>query len=331
MSFHDGGTGFSNPVIGGDGELVIDDVHSRGYANGVSGWSIRRDGSAEFNQVLIRGTMTARDGFNEVRVSAQDAPWTNSPAVTLNPDLPTYAPGLVQAHNIGGSVGQLNIRSPYPVKPDLSADGDAAFVILKSDVRGTTSGRSIELQADTVSFTGGATAVFNGGDVSLQNNSGIGIDQGHILMDSGSITLFGNNARGDLNVNNGDINMAAGLIRAGIDGLVPVTFVNGWGNFGGQFADCCFAKRPDGFGVLTGVASGGTTTHGTAITKLPVDYIPEDTHVFTVTGTGGRHAQIAVRGFSAGAVEQGNVVIQSPDAGLTWFSFGGVEWPLPTF
>src|SRR5690606_5921104 len=95
MNLHDRGTGLSNPVIGGDGELVIDDVHSRGYANGVSGWSIRRDGSAEFNQVLIRGTMTAQDGFDEVRISAQDPPWTNSPAVTLNPDLPTYAPGLV--------------------------------------------------------------------------------------------------------------------------------------------------------------------------------------------------------------------------------------------
>lgn len=47
---------FSNPVVGGEGgELVRDSIKSRNFQTGVSGWIIRRDGSAEFNNVLIRG------------------------------------------------------------------------------------------------------------------------------------------------------------------------------------------------------------------------------------------------------------------------------------
>lgn len=64
MSFPHGEIGFRNPVIGGDGELVIDNIHSRNYVAGVSGWEIDRDGSAEFNDVTVRGEfeITGADG-----------------------------------------------------------------------------------------------------------------------------------------------------------------------------------------------------------------------------------------------------------------------------
>lgn len=68
MSFTNASTGFQNPVIAGSGELVIDDIHSRAYTPGVAGWSINRDGSAEFNDVTIRGDLS---------LSAQYAPVTS--------------------------------------------------------------------------------------------------------------------------------------------------------------------------------------------------------------------------------------------------------------
>lgn len=55
MTFPQNQIGFMNPVIAGDGELVVDNIHSRGYIAGVSGWEIGRDGSAEFNNVTVRG------------------------------------------------------------------------------------------------------------------------------------------------------------------------------------------------------------------------------------------------------------------------------------
>ena len=46
---------FSNPVVGGlFGELIRAAIRSPNYVTGVSGWTINRDGSAEFNNVTIR-------------------------------------------------------------------------------------------------------------------------------------------------------------------------------------------------------------------------------------------------------------------------------------
>lgn len=53
---------FSNPITGGQGTLVRPAIKSPDYVPGVSGWSINRDGSAEFNDLDIRGVFTG-DSF----------------------------------------------------------------------------------------------------------------------------------------------------------------------------------------------------------------------------------------------------------------------------
>lgn len=47
--------GFVNPILGGGGALVRAAVKSPNFLTGVSGWTIKRDGSAEFNNLVIRG------------------------------------------------------------------------------------------------------------------------------------------------------------------------------------------------------------------------------------------------------------------------------------
>ncbi len=47
---------FSNPITGGQGALVRPAIKSPNYITGVSGWTIKKDGSAEFNNLTIRGT-----------------------------------------------------------------------------------------------------------------------------------------------------------------------------------------------------------------------------------------------------------------------------------
>lgn len=50
---------FENPVVAGEGGVLIREaVQSPDFVTGVSGWIIRRDGSAEFNNVLIRLDLT---------------------------------------------------------------------------------------------------------------------------------------------------------------------------------------------------------------------------------------------------------------------------------
>lgn len=49
---------FGNPIVG-DEDLIRSGIRSPGYVAGVSGWRIAQDGSAEFNNVTVRGTLAA--------------------------------------------------------------------------------------------------------------------------------------------------------------------------------------------------------------------------------------------------------------------------------
>jgi len=51
--------GFNNPIIGGGGTLVYPSIHSPDYVMGVSGWTINKDGTVEFNNGIFRGQLTA--------------------------------------------------------------------------------------------------------------------------------------------------------------------------------------------------------------------------------------------------------------------------------
>src|SRR5512138_1081475 len=51
--------GFENPVVGGTA-LRIPAIQSPGFTPGSAGWIVRIDGSAEFNNVVIRGSTTTQ-------------------------------------------------------------------------------------------------------------------------------------------------------------------------------------------------------------------------------------------------------------------------------
>lgn len=53
---------FNNSIVGGVGTLIRQWLRSPNYVAGVSGWTINRDGSAEFNNVTIRGNLET-EGF----------------------------------------------------------------------------------------------------------------------------------------------------------------------------------------------------------------------------------------------------------------------------
>jgi hypothetical protein len=48
-------SGCSNPLVGGGGALVYPSIHSPGFIHSIAGWTINKNGSAEFNNVVIRG------------------------------------------------------------------------------------------------------------------------------------------------------------------------------------------------------------------------------------------------------------------------------------
>ena len=46
--------GFNDPLVGGGGVLVYPSIHSPNFVAGSTGWSINKDGTAEFNSLTIR-------------------------------------------------------------------------------------------------------------------------------------------------------------------------------------------------------------------------------------------------------------------------------------
>lgn len=55
------GMPFGDPVTGAGGVLVIPSIHSPNFVHNTSGWSIGQDGSAEFNNLTVRGTFYGTD------------------------------------------------------------------------------------------------------------------------------------------------------------------------------------------------------------------------------------------------------------------------------
>jgi hypothetical protein len=53
--------GFNNPIIGGGGALVYPSIHSPGFEHLIQGWSVNKDGSAEFQDLTLRGTFNGND------------------------------------------------------------------------------------------------------------------------------------------------------------------------------------------------------------------------------------------------------------------------------
>jgi hypothetical protein len=55
--------GFTNPILGGLGTLIRAAIRSPNYVAGLAGWSINKDGSAEFNNLVSRGDFLSISNF----------------------------------------------------------------------------------------------------------------------------------------------------------------------------------------------------------------------------------------------------------------------------
>jgi hypothetical protein len=96
---------FNNPIVGSQGALIRDAIRSRNYVAGVSGWSINKDGFAEFNNVAINGgELLINDPVTGDTVASIDNAGTAS-FQDLN---------VVNSPSIGGLDFQTEIIDPLP-------------------------------------------------------------------------------------------------------------------------------------------------------------------------------------------------------------------------
>jgi hypothetical protein len=138
---------FGNPILAGV-YLVREAIRSPDYSPGVSGWSINRDGSAEFADVDLRGPLllTGPNGsFVWIVLAGSNA------AMQLNPPDASgvsYAPAQIIALNTGGSD-----KRPYLTieSPKISPAGSKAFLDLLG-VGVTSPATKASLLADEIRF-----------------------------------------------------------------------------------------------------------------------------------------------------------------------------------
>jgi hypothetical protein len=170
---------FSNPIVGGT-TLIRPAIHSPDYVEGVSGWSVNKDGTAEFNDVTFRGEAQSanyvpgvsgwkldQDGdaeFNsiEIRSTGTEVPITigadNRPQVKIatNSNLgeiffPTNRP--VENQIAGMLAGALNSGLPNEAAtlqiqgPTVDGATDRAFIFVNSQNNDGSSNANINLRA----------------------------------------------------------------------------------------------------------------------------------------------------------------------------------------
>lgn len=116
---------FGNPIVAGS-ELVREAIRSKGFVTGVSGWRIARDGSAEFSNVVVRGSLAVGtiDGdlvfTNNGRIlTSASGPRVEirsgfyGAAVTFHHKTGDVFPAYIQS-DPEGTGGRLTISGPVP-------------------------------------------------------------------------------------------------------------------------------------------------------------------------------------------------------------------------
>lgn len=108
---------FSNSILAGT-TLVRDAIRSPNYVAGTSGWSVNKNGSAEFNDVVVRGIVDAVAATGaEVKIDPSLAIIQLWPA----PGPGTYRYGAIEAIT-SGTQAELSLRAPQPLAGGPFAD-----------------------------------------------------------------------------------------------------------------------------------------------------------------------------------------------------------------
>ncbi len=99
--------GFNNPIIGGGGSLAYPAIHSPNFVTGSAGWTINKDGSAEFSDLTIRGGFWIVDSSGEFQYNGTPAAnnliFSNTDAAGTDSHGNAYLAGTVNYGVVSGT------------------------------------------------------------------------------------------------------------------------------------------------------------------------------------------------------------------------------------
>lgn len=123
---------FSNGIVGGSDELVRDGIQSRGFVSGSTGWRIARDGSAEFNNVTVRGSFQIGNSPSPPNAYIRGEVLAGIPTIAIYDG--THAdPARIRGYDIGGAGGLvLDTGSALAEQTTLALGGNVAELIYEN-------------------------------------------------------------------------------------------------------------------------------------------------------------------------------------------------------
>ncbi|HYH03262.1 MAG TPA: right-handed parallel beta-helix repeat-containing protein, partial [Bacillota bacterium] len=108
------------------------------------------------------------------------------------------------------------------------------------------------------------------------------------------------------------------------DNWHPLSLLNSWVDFGGEYNTSGYCKDQSGRVYLKGFIKGGTTNAGTVLFNLPIGYRPKNRYSIATLSNGGGTATPCVIDISV----NGNVQIGAYAVGNTWLALDGICFSL---
>lgn len=163
---------FSNPIVGGT-TLIRPAIHSPDFVTGVSGWSINKDGSAEFNDVVIRGGSVV--GGTSLYYNGTPAAGTLIMSISANAGVDEFGNSYPAGVTVFATTGTVNI------------DMADAEILWESN-----SGASIAIIAGAATVTetftpppqSGGTVTYDGGAIGTTISSELGANTPSVFIQS---------------------------------------------------------------------------------------------------------------------------------------------------
>lgn len=301
---------FRNPIVGGN-KLIREAIESPGYVTGVSGWSIRRDGSAEFNEIVVRGDLespnydpgvagwhldgsgsaelndaTVRgeliveddEGKIEILVDEQ------RPRIRLwNAALDNYSEIFV-LDDLDPEDASLSVRTgTYPSSIVVGVDVRGRLFMLNPNGSGGFLGY---VREDTQAQVGGHF-VFTEQAAFIRALKGDGtlITSMFVSNTNGQISMRG--STDTLSLNGPDIRIggpaADGYIHVNNEDWTALNFAGSSWSSSGSPADAAYKLFPDGRIHFRGRIEGGSVAAGQLLFTMPSGYRPEKQGRWTCT------------------------------------------------
>ena len=215
-------SGFNNPVVGALA-LIRKAIRSPNYQAGTEGWTVNQDGSAEFNDVVVRGEVdvVGTDG-SRVKVDSN----AGQAEIELQPPDQTgatYTPAVIGTASAPDKSAQLLLTSPTETG---SGTHTAQLQLEGSD--GSDSNSNAYLVADKTTVIGDAEV---DGVLDVQAGLTVGgvLSAGNIRVGSVTITPSAPNTPTSAAVSFGPLDGAAFFGFVSANTAVPGTTVTGVG------------------------------------------------------------------------------------------------------